>query len=271
MIQNILTFCVKNDLTFVDGSLPSGKLVANDINRNSIYLITPYFEATVFANFQSNLQADKPTSVIGVLVNGKINISEVVDPSKSYYDLVKNWNIYEFKVPSYTLSFISRNRTGKIGINFSIEQRLVPMIKPSYGAYRGEIIDGHFPDLILAGYYVNKTIGFEYSNYDEETIVYNLNDILIIEDDYNDWGTKINAYTNRGSTPTALYSVDPSILNDNYETIEPSLTVQISQQVNENSSNINLLFTNIGTNNATLISLENRIKSSRTRYWYCRK
>ena len=68
MIQNILTFCVKNDLTFVEGSIPSGKLVANDINRNSIYLVTPYDEAIVKANFQTNLQSDTPTSVLGILV-----------------------------------------------------------------------------------------------------------------------------------------------------------------------------------------------------------
>ena len=91
---------------------------------------------------------------------GKLTIDEIVPTSKSYYNLVKDWNIYEFKVPSTTLSFISRNRTGKIGINFSIEQRLVPTIKDSYGEYQGEILSQAQP-LLESGYYINKTIGFE--------------------------------------------------------------------------------------------------------------
>ncbi|MDY0141631.1 MAG: hypothetical protein RBR97_07050, partial [Bacteroidales bacterium] len=259
MIQNILTFCVKNDLTFVEGSIPSGKLVANDINRNSIYLVTPYDEAIVKANFQTNLQSDTPTSVLGILVNGKITIDEIVPPSKSYYNLVKDWNIYEFKVPSTTLSFISRNRTGKIGINFSIEQRLVPTIKDSYGEYQGEILSQVQP-LLESGYYINKTIGFDLDT--GTVIAYDLNDILVLtiqESPLDDIQVKISAYSNRGSTPTTLYSVDPSLLNDNFETIEPSLTAQIVQQVNDNTGDIVLLFQNIGINNATLVDFENRI------------
>ncbi len=259
MIQNILTFCVKNDLTFVEGSIPSGKLVANDINRNSIYLVTPYDEAIVKANFQTNLQSDTPTSVLGILVNGKIAIDEIVPTSKSYYNLVKDWNIYEFKVPSTTLSFISRNRTGKIGINFSIEQRLVPTIKDSYGEYQGEILS-QGQVFTESGYYINKTIDFELDTGDVN--IYDLNDILVLtkqELPLDDIQVKISAYSNRGSTPTTLYSVDPSLLNDNFETIEPSLTTQIVQQVNDNTGDIVLLLQNVGVNNNTLITLENRI------------
>ena len=259
MIQNILTFCVKNDLTFVEGSIPSGKLVANDINRNSIYLVTPYDEAIVKANFQTNLQSDTPTSVLGILVNGKITIDEIVPTSKSYYNLVKDWNIYEFKVPSTTLSFISRNRTGKIGINFSIEQRLVPIIKDSYGEYQGEILS-QGQVFTESGYYINKTVDFELDTGDVN--IYGLNDILVLtkqERPLDDIQVKISAYSNRGSTPTTLYSVDPSLLNDNFETIEPSLTTQIVQQVNDNTGDIVLLFQNVGVNNNTLITLENRI------------
>ena len=75
----------------------------------------------------------------------------------------------------------------------------------------------------------------------------------------DDIQVKISAYSNRGSTPTTLYSVDPSLLNDNFETIEPSLTAQIVQQVNDNTGDIVLLFQNIGVNNSTLVGLENRI------------
>lgn len=256
MIQNILTFCVKNDLTYVSGSIPSGKLVANDINRNSIYLITPYDEAIVKANFQTNLQSDTPTSVLGILVNGEIEVGELVDTNASYYNLVKDWNIYEFKVPSTTLSFISRNRTGKIGINFSIEQRLVPMIKVSYGTYKGEITElAQTPT--ENGYYIIKALGYEYED-SVELKSFDLNDILV----YNattDVATKISAYSNRGSTPTAMYSVDPSLLNDNFETIDSGLTAQIVQQVNDNTSDILLILQAIGVSDATLLDFSNRI------------
>ena len=186
----------------------------------------------------------------------KLTIDEIVPTSKSYYNLVKDWNIYEFKVPSTTLSFISRNRTGKIGINFSIEQRLVPTIKDSYGEYQGEITElAQTPT--ENGYYIIKALGYEYQD-SVELKSFDLNDILV----YNattDVATKISAYSNRGSTPTTLYSVDPSLLNDNFETIEPSLTAQIVQQVNDNTGDIVLLFQNVGVNNATLVDLENRI------------
>lgn len=256
MIQNILTFCVKNDLTYVSGSIPSGKLVANDVNRNSIYLITPYDEAIVKANFQTNLQSDTPTSVLGILVNGEIEVGELVDTNASYYNLVKDWNIYEFKVPSTTLSFISRNRTGKIGINFSIEQRLVSMIKVSYGTYKGEITElAQTP--IENGYYIIKALGYEYQD-SIELKSFDLNDILV----YNattDVATKISAYSNRGSSPTALYSVDPSLLNDNFETITPSLTAQIVQQVNDNTGDILLLNQGVLNDGVAITDLQNRM------------
>lgn len=256
MIQNILTFCVKNDLTYVSGSIPSGKLVANDVNRNSIYLITPYDEAIVKANFQTNLQSDTPTSVLGILVNGEIEVGELVDTNASYYNLVKDWNIYEFKVPSTTLSFISRNRTGKIGINFSIEQRLVPMIKVSYGTYKGEITElAQTPT--ENGYYIIKALGYEYED-SESGKSFDLNDILV----YNattDVATKISAYSNRGSSPTALYSVDPSLLNDNFETITPSLTAQIVQQVNDNTGDILLLNQGVLNDGVAITDLQNRM------------
>lgn len=256
MIQNILTFCVKNDLTYVSGSIPSGKLVANDINRNSIYLITPYDEAIVKANFQTNLQSDTPTSVLGILVNGEIEVSELVDTNASYYNLVKDWNIYEFKVPSTTLSFISRNRTGKIGINFSIEQRLVPMIKVSYGTYKGEITElAQTPT--ENGYYIIKALGYEYED-SVELKSFDLNDILV----YNattDVATKISAYSNRGSTPTSMYSVDPSLLNDNFETIDSGLTAQIVQQVNDNTSDILLLNQGVLNDGVAITDLQNRM------------
>ena len=72
---------------------------------------------------------------------------------------------------------------------------------------------------------------------------------------------KINAYHYKGSTGTVKYTVDPSILNDNFETIEPSLTTQIVGKVNDNS-NIALIFTAITTNVNDISGLTARVSTN---------
>ena len=132
MIQNYLVFCVKSDLTFVEGSLPSGKLVANDVNRNSIFVIAPHIGTIITANFITTTQGDLPRTTFGTYVGDKMSVEDLVDKSESYYNLIKDWNIFEFKLPSTTLSFIANRRN----ISFSFEY-VIPI--PIYGDFLGTI------------------------------------------------------------------------------------------------------------------------------------
>ena len=125
MIINKFVFPIKADKTFVSGALPQGYLTVNDINKDVFYVISPSVGATIIkAKFQNNKQNELP--IIVDMLATDIDIKMLVDENASYYDLIKDWNVWQGYFPSKALEYVSYNRAGKIGISFTLKQAILP-------------------------------------------------------------------------------------------------------------------------------------------------
>ena len=232
MIINKLVFPIRSDGTFVGGAIPVAKLTANNINKDMFYVISPTVGATVVtATFQNNLQSEPPESMN--MQVSSLKVSDLVRDTESYYDLIKDWNVWQAFMPSKVLSFVSYNRAGMIGISFNFRQVLTPHIVDV--EYRGDISNENYIP-IENGYYVIKT---PYYTYDD--IEFTFNDLLIKNYDEITIRKAILTTTN---TATLNYSVDPSVFESEFEELDISLTQSVLHQTNENTTDIKILFDN---------------------------
>lgn len=256
MIQNYLVFCIDGQAKYVQGSIPTGKLVANDINRNSIWVISPFYPTGIVrGSFQTKDRVIEQVSSVGVLMNDKISVDELVPKTASYYSLVKDWNVWEIKVPQRILSFLSHHRLSDIGISFEFKDYLVPPAPNGFNYIEQILEDDYVPN--ENGYYIVKIPQYEY----DETL-FHFNDILVKDGE--------SIYVLRriefaGNTPTQNYKVDPAIPANNYEQVETTLTEDILATLQEhgisitnieNGKVLNPLQSNLDANGYKIINLQ---------------
>lgn len=237
MIINKFVFPIKADKKFVGGSLPQGYLTANDINKDMFYVISPSVGQTVItAMFQNTLQTDEPELVKLVPSDEPINM--LVNKNASYYELVKEWNVWQGVFPSKALEYVAFNRAGEIGISFSFSQRIIPKAPNISGVeYKGEIINKNFVPNVN-GYWVVKLA--EYEVYGVE---YNYNDIITY---FDGQAIKRSAITQSGNTDTVEYEVEPSVAGSDFEGVDPNITDLILQQLGEVTENIKFIKPKLG-------------------------
>lgn len=222
MIIKKFVFPIKADLTYVSGAIPIGKLTANSLNKDMFYVISPTVGNTVIsANFQNNLQTSGVEKI--TLIPSSVGVDELVSKNASYYELVKDWNVWESFLPSKPFEYVAYNRAGLIGISFYFRQYLIPQIP--YGVeYRGKITDDLFIPS-LDGAYV---IDLPFYQYDIQDFMYH--DLLIKD---GEEVSRIKALVQGGATPTIEYSVDPSVYEAGYEEVEIDLTESILSKIGE--------------------------------------
>lgn len=210
MIINKFVFPIKADRTFVSGAIPQGYLTANDINKDMIYVISPAVgETSITARFQNSYQSDEAELV--KLIPSSIGIDELVDKDASYYELVKEWNVWQGFIPSKALEYVSYNKAGLIGVSFSLLQNIIPNTPSIIGInYIDDITRENFVPA-FDGYYIVKLATYEYNG-----VTYHLNDMLI---KHGDEILKRSSITQGGNTSTIEYSVDPSVFGGNFESI----------------------------------------------------
>ncbi len=228
MIINKLVFPIKSDLSFVEGGIPQGMLTANSINRDILYVISPAVKETVITAFFQNQKQTENTQQATFILSD-LSIDYLVSKDTSYYELVKDWNVWQTIIPSKALEFISYNRAGKIGISFAFKQLLEP------SGYEGsqEITNDNFV-INDSGSYIIKIPYYHFLGND-----FTYNDVLI----YNG-GSEVSkkpAIALQGTTGTLEYSVDPSVYIGGYESVEVGLTESILSKLGENSGEIKLL------------------------------
>lgn len=230
MIINKLVFPIKADLSFVEGALPQGKLTANNLNRDILYVLSPTVSNTVITvSLQNDLQSEEVVKV--ELLPSDLKISDLVDKTASYYNLVKDWGVWQGILPSKPFEYVAYNRSGKIGISFNFRQYLVPHL-PAGVTYRGEIKTQE-TEPTSNGVYVVK---IPYYTYEEQDFFYN--DLLIKN---GETITRKPAIVTGGSTATVSYSVDPSVYRDGYEEIDITLTELILSKLGELDGDISML------------------------------
>lgn len=223
-IINKLVFVVNENNDYVPQSIPSGKITANDINSNFIYLISPADIRTVIkVNFQDEYQNTSPVSVPMRYVGGDITVGELVPKTAPYYDLVKDWNVFNSGIRADVLEKISFNRAGIIKISFSFTSLFVPQA-PNNLDYLGEINDIDFiPD--EEGYYIVKIPKYEFND-----ITFGFNDILVKTDDVVE---QISAIGIKKNTTRVNYLIDPSIKEEDFDGIELSIIDNILASISD--------------------------------------
>lgn len=223
-IINKLIFVVNENNDYVPQSIPSGKITANDINSNFIYLISPADIRTVIkVNFQDEYQNTSPVSVPMRFVGGDITVGELVPKTAPYYDLVKDWNVFNSGIRADVIEKISFNRAGIIKISFSFTTLIIPEA-PNDINYIGEINDIDFiPD--DEGYYIVKL-----PRYQIQDIDFGFNDILVKTDDVIE---RISAIGIRKNANTTNYLIDPSIKEEDFDGIELSIIDNILASISD--------------------------------------
>src|SRR5690554_6142182 len=230
MIINKFVFPIKADLKFVEGGIPQGYLTANDINKDMFYVISPAVGDTIVsANFQNNVLNGEPVKV--EFTPSSLKVSELVNENESYYELVKDWNVWQGFMSSKPLEYVAYNRAGEIGISFNFKQLLVPAIPHGLEVKGFVVKEDFFPR--QDGVYVVKVAYYEYDN-----VEFTYHDLLIKVG--NDVIRK-GAMTQSGNTGSVEYAVDPSVYGSEYESVDPSLTESILTKLGENSADIKLL------------------------------
>ena len=250
MIINKLVFPVKLDGSFVEGSIPSAHLTANSINRDMFYVISPKPQDTIVcANFQNSLQSGEPDTV--VMLPSEIEVNELVSKDASYYELIKEWNVWQGFLPSLALEKVAFDRASPLGISFSFKQLIKPKLPNLIGYEYQGVIDSENFIPSLNGYYY---IGLPY--YEVAGISFTKNDLLIKTSSEI---IRKQAIIQKSNTGTLTYSVDPSVMDGVFEEVKTSLTDSIVSSVSEIKQDLKLIkltFRNYYTRDETYNRLE---------------
>jgi len=249
MILNNLVFCIDENKKFVNGSIPSGKITANDINSNFLYVITPSpIRTLIKASFQNEMQNETPETVPLEYVGDKIRVDDLVPKNAPYYNMVKDWNVFTSGIPAKSLEMISYSRAGMIGVSFNFTELIVPQAVEGYD-YIADITN---PDYIpnMVGYYVVKVAVYEFGGFE-----FTYNDILIKT---STGVVKRRALTIVKNTNTLRYSIDPSIYTQNFEAPEQDIVDLILLSISDVNQKVNDLIS-VGTpiDNETIVRNEN--------------
>lgn len=245
MILNNLVFCIDENKKFVNGSIPSGKITANDINSNFLYVITPSPIKTLLrASFQNEMQNETPETMPLKYVGDKIKVDELVPKTAQYYELVKDWNVFVSNIPEKSLEMISYSRAGTIGVSFNFTELLVPE-PPEDVVYSGDILTESFvPN--ADGYYVVKLPQYFYKETE-----FNYNDMLVKNGNsfYKKKSVKVLKNTN-----TLRYSIDPSVYNESYEPVDSSVLEFILLSISELNQKVDaLIIDSVPIDNETIV------------------
>lgn len=229
MIINKLVFPIKANLDYVEGSIPRMKLTANTLNRDILYVISPAVGDTIIkGNFQNSLGGNEIVSSNFELTD--IKVSELVGKGESYYELIKDWNVWSSVIPNKAISYISSNRAGGIGVSFSFSEYSIPKI-PKEIEFKGEVFETS--QISGDGVWVVKTTLLEYGGFD-----FGYNDLLIR---LNGDIIQKKSILRRGNTGTINYSVDPSVYDTKFEEVEFNLVEELLGVVNETKSDYLIL------------------------------
>jgi len=249
MTQNYLVFPINHNVKFVEGSIPVGIVTANSINKNSVFAISPFKQDTVMQMvIQPKDRRIAPQTVFMTLTD-KLSPQDLYVGNESFYELIKDWYVWEAKIPQVALTYISSARNTDIGFTFVVKQSSVR----NMGAipYGREVTQDN--DIITIGTYgIVKVPILEYQG-----VTYNYNDAIYRQDSTT--FVRYPAIVFADNTSTAFYSIDPAIQNDNFEHIELSFTEQVIQSITELFGRITIV-EDTKANRVELEALEVRVE-----------
>lgn len=120
-IQNQINLYVNANGQLVSGSEPTNVLYRNTLNKNTFFIITPLSQAAIVKLIFKNTSLSKQ-GYTGVAKPTLKRGWEVTSKEVSYYNLVKDWNVFIYVPSSRILTKFPSTVTGSIGISVLIKE-----------------------------------------------------------------------------------------------------------------------------------------------------
>ena len=253
MILNKLVFVIRpsgsGKLEFVEPFTRDFKLTANSINRDIFYVVAPFAADTyVKATFKSKEQAEKGENVS--LRLSELEPKDIINDNLGGFNLIEDWFVWEGKVPSKALGYVSAHRGNEIGLSISFEEKTVPRV-PVGVELKGEIVK--LDDLDGEGAYVIKVPALEYDT--EEYAFYK--DLLILDNEEEI--TIKKSIIRRLGTITEHYYVDPNVYDEGWEQIpdeDYEFIPDLIMATGDNKSDIKLIYLSLESLDDKVLVLE---------------
>jgi len=238
MSTNVLQFIYNADGSLLDKVNPF--IASNNQAANNIQIIAPFPNSdSVSINFYlRNARLTNYTQYTRLLKdnNGEsVYGKDIVSPSKPYYQLVKDWNVWQIPISSKALRAISKYHAGKVDIsctfreykNFLIDETME--FKGTFGSPKSST-RGDIPLTASDGdFYRCDYLDF-YSQHAQ--LSFTLMDLAIWDELESRW-IKGSSYEEALPTPSTEIGVDPSIFGTAIEDVEGTTTEQILDRVSD--------------------------------------
>ena len=233
----------------VDGSLidkVNSFISSNNQAANTIQVITPHpsSDSLSINYYLRNARITNYTQYLRLLKDREgqtVLAKDIVSPLKPYYQMIKDWYVWQIPISSKALRAISKYHSGMINVsvtirefkNFLIEETM--RYKGSFGSAKSDtrgdipiegIEDGDFYRCDYLDFY-STNAKLEFTLLD-----------LAIWDDINLRWIKGSSYEEIMTTPTIELGVDPSVFGMAITDVEPSLTEQILMRISDLESMI---------------------------------
>ena len=121
LLQNQINIYVNANGELVPGSAPTNFLYRNNLNRNVFFIVTPLSEAAVVKLIFKNTSLAKQ-GYTDVALPTQQKGSNITNETASYYNIVKDWNVFKC-IPNETiLAKFPSTVTGTIALTVSIKE-----------------------------------------------------------------------------------------------------------------------------------------------------
>jgi len=120
-IQNQINLYVNQNGQLVSGSQPTNFLFRNNLNRNIYFIITPLSQAAVVKLIFKNTSLSKQ-GFTGVALATTQKGKDITSETVSYYNLVKDWNVFKYVPSARILTKFPSTVTGSIALTVSIRE-----------------------------------------------------------------------------------------------------------------------------------------------------
>jgi hypothetical protein len=236
MATNVLQFIYNADGSLLDKVNPF--IASNNQAANNVQIIAPFpaSDSVSINYYLRNARISNYTQYARLLkdTNGAmVYARDVVSPSKHYYQLVKDWNVWQIPISSKALRAISKYHAGKVDIsitfrefkNFLIDETMD--FKGTFGSPKSTT-RGDIPASASDGdYYRCDYLDFFSHN---ANLNFTLMDLAIWDGIEERW-IKGSSYEEALPTPSTEVGVDPSVFGMAIQDVEPSTTEQILQRI----------------------------------------
>jgi len=232
-IQNQINLYVDINGQFVSGSMPTNVLYRNNLNRNIFFICTPLSNATIVeVIFRNSTLSNNGESQFARATGQKAE--SITDKSVSYYEKVKDWNVYVLIPSSRLLSKFPSSMSGTIlGTIRLTEIDLTDLLGVPPLNYLVMWPETNPFDMTTgeAQYIVSRSQNLQLPSDILGGAVLNFNDILIF--DGVDTYTIRRALWSRSSTEPLRFVGNPALIDEDfdYDDIPTTVTQNIYAQL----------------------------------------